>query len=211
MSINSRLLTPILLAGMSLMTLPLSTAVAHTTQISGDIAGTWHIEPNHSPKAGEPAQVWIALTKAGGELVPLDQCDCHLKVYSNSSSPTETPLLEPILQPVTSEQYQAIPGAEVIFPQVGLYELTLNGTPKAGATFKPFELRYSVTVAAGVPATQTSPDLSTNPAPDLEQQGNSASTKAGGWIIGGGVAIALILATLWLTRRNPSNRSGTSQ
>jgi hypothetical protein len=58
----------------TVMALP---AAGHKTEVSGDIAGTWHLEPNHSPRAGEPARVWIALTQQGGQAIPLEQCDCQ--------------------------------------------------------------------------------------------------------------------------------------
>ena len=41
----------------------ISPAAAHNIQVKGDIAGLWHVEPNHSPKAGETARAWVALTR----------------------------------------------------------------------------------------------------------------------------------------------------
>lgn len=131
-------------------------ANAHKTEVSGNIAGTWHIEPNHSPKAGEPAQVWIALTQKGGKIVSLEQCDCRLAVYHEGAT-NAVPLLEPPLQGISAENYQGIPGAQVTFPQIGQYQLKLTGSPKAGATFQQFELSYRVTVAVGNSTTTATP------------------------------------------------------
>lgn len=158
----------IVLLGIMSLALPVFAhpVLAHTTEISGDVAGTWHIEPNHSPRAGEPAQVWIALTRQGGTIVPLEQCECQLAVYPNPRPEAASPILKPPLAPVSAEQYQGIPGAEIRFPQAGQYELELRGSPKAEAEFQPFTFRYSVLVQAGAPprsASQPSPNPS-NPA-----------------------------------------------
>ncbi|WP_448572822.1 hypothetical protein [Trichothermofontia sp.] len=195
----------------------LPAAQAHKTQVSGDVAGIWHVEPNHSPKAGEPAQVWIALTQAGGKVIPLSACECRLTVYAGRTV-GDTPLLEPDLQAIAAEHYQGIPGATVIFPAVGQYVLQLTGTPKGNASFQPFALDYTVTVAAGQPL-RPSPV----PPPGVEltrhpQDTQSESTavvglpltssplhpRTGGVLLGGAiglVGLASLVAFCWLRRR----------
>ena len=138
-------------------------AFAHKIEVSGDVAGTWHIEPNHNPKAGEPARVWVALTRQGGQILPLNQCDCKLAIYPEPHIEGSSPLLEPALKAISAEQYQGIPGAEVIFPKIGIYKLELSGTPGPGANFQPFKINYTVTVASGGSATRESPQIKTNP------------------------------------------------
>ncbi|WP_432807940.1 hypothetical protein [Pantanalinema sp. GBBB05] len=126
-------------------------AIAHNVEVAGDVAATMHLEPNHNPKAGEPALVWFALTRQGGELIPLKQCNCRLAIYPEPRSPGSLPVLQPALKSIDAERYQGIPGAEVTFPQSGLYLMALSGTPKAGANFQAFELTYPITVTAGPP------------------------------------------------------------
>ena len=130
---------------MVLLALP---AQAHKTEVSGDVAGTWHLEPNHSPKAGEVARVWVALTQQGGRAIPLEQCDCQLAVY-NTNQPEADPVLTPTLEAMSPERFEGIPGAEVIFPAVGEYRLVLTGSPTAEGSFTPFELSDTTVVAAG--------------------------------------------------------------
>lgn len=149
-------LTPVLLTT-SLFLWAEAPVFAHKVEVSGDIAALWHIEPNHSPKSGEPAQVWIALTQKGGAIVPLEQCDCTLTVYSVPRTEDEPPVLEPPLEAISAEQYQGIPGAEVVFPEAGEYELQLSGAPQAGADFQPFELSYMAIVGVGTAAPAASP------------------------------------------------------
>ncbi|PHJ65553.1 hypothetical protein VF14_20035 [Nostoc linckia z18] len=127
----------------------LSPAAAHKVEVSGDVGGTLHIEPNDNPRAGEPSQAWFALTRRGGKVIPLAQCNCQLAVYAEPYAAGEPALLEPTLKPVAVERYQGIPGAEIVFPKPGLYQLELNGKPASGARFKPFEFKFEVTVAAG--------------------------------------------------------------
>ncbi|MFN6481579.1 MULTISPECIES: hypothetical protein [unclassified Nostoc] len=127
----------------------LSPVSAHKVEVAGDVGGTLHIEPNDNPRAGEPNQAWFALTRRGGRAIPLSQCNCQLAVYAEPYAAGEPPLLEPELKPVAAERYQGIPGAEVVFPKPGIYELQLNGKPVSGARFKPFEFKFEVTVTGG--------------------------------------------------------------
>lgn len=127
----------------------ISAASAHSVKISADVGGTLHIEPNDNPRAGEPAQAWFALTRKGGKAIALKECNCQLAIYAEPHSPGEPALLEPSLKPVKAERYQGTPGAKIVFPKPGAYQLQLNGKPASGNGFQPFELKFAVTVAAG--------------------------------------------------------------
>ncbi|MFM7427534.1 MAG: hypothetical protein ACKO7W_21465 [Elainella sp.] len=125
-------------------------ASAHSVDVTKDVAGTWHIEPDHQPRAGETAQVWVALTRKGGELLPFEQTNCSLGVYDMPRNPSDAPILQPSLRAINAEQYQSIPGADVVFPDTGLYQVELDCQPSAGAPeFAPFKMQYDVTVASG--------------------------------------------------------------
>jgi hypothetical protein len=127
----------------------ISPVFAHKVQISGDVGGTLHIEPNDNPQAGKAVLTWVALTRKGGQVIPLQQCNCQLAVYAEPRTQGSKPLLQPPLKAMSSEGYRNIPGAEIVFPKPGSYQVELKGTPKAGASFKPFQLNFNVTVAAG--------------------------------------------------------------
>lgn len=124
------------------------TASAHTIKISADVGGTLHIEPNDNPQAGKSTQAWFALNRKGGKAIALKECNCQLAVYAEPHIAGEPPLLEPSLKPVTAERYQGTPGAEITFPKPGTYLLALSGKPTKAANFKPFELKFDVTVAS---------------------------------------------------------------
>lgn len=139
-----------------------SPALAHQVQIADDVGGTLHIEPNDTPRAQADSQLWFALNRQGGEVIPLSACDCSVRVYSATDS--ATPIAQPPLQPVSAEGYSDIPGASVIFPEVGAYTVVIAGSPTGQVEFTPFELSYPVTVAAAA-----------SPAPQVEGQGEGES------------------------------------
>ena len=120
--------------------------LAHEVEVSGDVAATFHLEPNHNPRAGETAKVWFALTRRGGQIIPLEECNCKLAVFPKNHKEGDKPQMEPPLKAVSAERYKGIPGADIVFPKAGIYELELSGTAKTKTNFKPFELSYTVTV-----------------------------------------------------------------
>lgn len=168
---------------------------AHKIQIAEDVGGTLHIEPNDYPEAGKPALTWFALTRRGGQVIPLKQCNCQLVIYAEPRVAT-APLLKPALEPVAVEQYKGIPGAAIAFPKAGAYELQLRGTPTAGANFQPFELKFNVTVTGAAPT--ASPQAARSPSESAEQQ-TPATGRALPIFFVPGVIIAL--GILWLVVR----------
>ena len=120
--------------------------MAHNVEISKDVAATFHITPNHNPKVGQQAQAWFALTRRGGKSISLSECSCNLKVYAVPRTANAEPILQPELIPIDVERYQDIPGANIIFPQAGSYELEISGTAKDNSSFSPFEMTYDVNV-----------------------------------------------------------------
>jgi hypothetical protein len=136
--------------------LPFALASAHNVKTAADVGGTLHIQPNDNPRAGERSLLWVALTRKGGKVIPLKECNCQLAVYAEPHSPNEPALLEPPLQAISAERYKGIPGSEITFPKPGAYLLQLSGKPASGASFQPFKLKFEVTVAAGsASATET--------------------------------------------------------
>jgi hypothetical protein len=176
------------------LTLLATPVFAHTVKVAEDVAGTWHVEPNHNPKAGEPARAWVALTRKGGKLLSLDQANCRLAVYNQPKKSGDTPVLQPALKAISAEKYQGIPGADLVFPKAGIYQLELGCTPKIAGSFKPFQMQYEVTVAAGAAPTPKAETRST-PQEKTEKTLNSES-QSGGSNSGGmvwAIAVGLLL------------------
>lgn len=168
-----------------LLTTLLATPVAaHNVETAQDVGATFHIEPNDAPRAGKSELAWFALTQKGGKLIPLEDCNCQLAVYSQPSIKGSPPLQQPPLKPVSAKRYKGIPGAEITFPKPGAYQLQLTGTPTNSANFTPFELKFDVTVAPGAPAPKTSLQTAQSPQ-EIKQPENR-------WLIPA-IAIATIL------------------
>ncbi|MBW4663965.1 MAG: hypothetical protein KME01_07160 [Chroococcus sp. CMT-3BRIN-NPC107] len=150
----------------NLLTTP---ANAHKIETYKDVGATIHIEPNDSPRAGEIALAWFALTHKGGKIIPLDECNCKLSLYSQPLKVGTAPISQPPLKAVSQESYRDIPGAEITFPAAGAYQLQLQGSPKAGAKFSAFELKFDIDVAPGVAAPKSSDRISTQISPQEPQ------------------------------------------
>lgn len=170
-----------------------SPAIAHEVQTSGDVGVTQHIEPNDTPRAGEPNLVWFALTRQGGQPIALQDCQCRLAVYAVPHAAGDRPLQEPLLKPAAAEGYAGVPAAEITFPQVGAYELVLSGKPNLPDAFQPFTVKFAVTVAAGKPvmpspaAASPAASASASPSPAATAPAPAASPF---WVI---IPVVLVL------------------
>lgn len=171
---------------------------AHNVKTDADVGATFHIEPNHNPSAGESARAWFALTRAGGKIIPLTECDCQLAVYSQSSPGGDEPILEPTLKSISPEQYQDIPGAEITFPEAGSYELRLTGKPNSGNSFQPFELSYTVNVGKS----QITSSPSTTEVASAGNETESTNIIISQWLIPGLItALILGMGICWWRKR----------
>lgn len=206
-----RLLSPSPNSCVALLCLLLAApAMAHQVQISGDVGGTKHIEPNDLPRAGEPSLTWFALTRRGGQVIPLAACRCELAVYAQPRRPGDEPLLRSQLRPIAADGYQDIPAADVTFPAVGVYDLVLQGQPAVPEDFQPFELTFAVTVAARA-ASPPSPAAASGDAAAAGQElddptefmsdGGRSPIRLG---IGLSILLVLVGGGVWALRRQRS-------
>ncbi|HEY9643382.1 MAG TPA: hypothetical protein V6C57_23030 [Coleofasciculaceae cyanobacterium] len=120
---------------------------AHEVQISGNVGGTMHIEPNDTPQAGAASLTWFALNRRGGQPIRLADCQCTLSVYAQPRRPGDSPIQQPTLSASDVEGRSSVPSAKITFPRAGAYDLVLRGQPAAAGSFSAFELKFSVTVA----------------------------------------------------------------
>ncbi|MDJ0647816.1 MAG: hypothetical protein QNJ60_03845 [Xenococcaceae cyanobacterium MO_188.B19] len=140
-------LIPNICSSLLLLSLFNTQVLSHNIKTDGNVGVTFHIEPEHSPIAKEPSQTWFVLTRRGGTIIPLSECDCELNIYYQSSNSQSQLVQTPPLKPLSPEQYQNIPGADIIFPDAGIYDLELVGKPLNNSNFQPFSVTYSVTVS----------------------------------------------------------------
>ncbi|GAB4344943.1 MAG: hypothetical protein Fur0042_09220 [Cyanophyceae cyanobacterium] len=150
---------------------------AHTVQRAGNVAVTFHIEPNHNPRSGEPSKAWFVLTRPGGNPIALEECDCVLSVHPLPRRPGDRPESTPPLAAINAETFRAIPGATVTFARSGAYELVLTGQPRSPDGFTPFSVSYGVTVLGGANRAAASPTPTTTVPPDAETIAATESTS----------------------------------
>lgn len=177
--------------------------LAHETEVSGEVGGTAHIEPNDNPQAGTPSLAWFALTRQGGKLIPLEACTCKLSLYAQPRQAADTPIAEPSLRPVSAEGYQNVPGTDITFPQVGAYDLVLQGQSKTPNDFSPFELTFDVTVATGQSAATPDTPVTPTPAPSSIAPPTTPTAERANWLfwaIPVGI-VAIVLPLLLRSRK----------
>ncbi len=148
-----------LVSGVTSINTNVSLASAHKIKIDAQVGATLHIEPNDNPRAGESAKTWFALTRKGGKVIPLSECDCKLKVYKEPLKTESSPILQPPLRAVSAEKYKGIPGTNIVFPSPGAYQLKLSGSAATAGSFQSFELEFPVTVAAGKKVVKNTDEL----------------------------------------------------
>jgi len=179
-----------------------SPVFAHKVKISEDVGATLHIEPNDNPRAGEPAQAWFALTRKGGKVIPLAECNCQLTVYLEPRKPDETALLKPNLKAIVAEKYQGIPGADIIFPKPGAYLLELNGKSVKAGDFKPFKLMFEITVAAGTSSANPSSTQKSQVKQENQKSDSSPFSQTALVAVSISVLAGILGITLKLFKRN---------
>ena len=200
----------ILFSSLLLSTVLSTSVLAHNIQTDGNVGVTFHIEPDHSPRAGEESQAWFALTRQGGELIALSECDCELKVYLESATGNE-PILNPTLVAISPEQYRDVPGAELVFPQPGIYQLELTGKPTQEGSFTPFQVSYPVTVNPSIaPSLKEVKSEEVTTTPQEQIQANNIVTEEPEialspqfipWAIGGLAVVVGIVAVVNFSKK----------
>lgn len=120
---------------------------AHTVNIDrqAGVAGTWHIEPDHNPKVNQPTRVWVALTTRGGAPLPLSNLQCRMAVFALPRRSADASIQQYPVKPVNAEKWTNIPGADVVFPKAGRYQLQLDCTGRGTNPIRPFRLTYDTT------------------------------------------------------------------
>lgn len=114
----------------------------HTVNIDrgAGVAGTWHIEPNHNPRANQPALVWVVVTRRGGQQISMADLRCQLLVFRLPKR-GDRPLQTLPVRSIDAENFRGIPSAKVTFPQQGRYQLSLQCSRP-----QPFQLTYETIV-----------------------------------------------------------------
>lgn len=122
-----------------LATLVIPAALAHEIARDGNVGGLIHIEPDDAPLVGKPNPASFEVNQRGGRPVLLSGCACRLSIYAGGVRPGARPASTPKLSQGKGELQ-----ATLTFPAAGAYTLVLQGRPRAGASFPPFTLKWTV-------------------------------------------------------------------
>lgn len=113
---------------------------AHTLKSDGSIGAVIHIDPEDDPIIDEPANFFFEFKDTENKFNPTD-CTCLVTVSKAGqeffSEQLETSTQEPSL---TSASFS------FTFPEKGVYQVKVAGTPTATSSFEPFEITYDLRV-----------------------------------------------------------------
>ncbi len=112
-------------------------ALAHDLARDHRVGALMHLAPDDDPKAGEVTEAFFALGELGGAPITLAQCACTLDVLRGSPDGAALPAAR------LRDDHGHL-SAQLTFPTPGAYTLRLRGAPRAGATFAPFTLSWTV-------------------------------------------------------------------
>lgn len=100
-----------------------------------------------------------------------------MAVYSQPRKGGNSAVLQPTIKAISALKYQSVPGADIVFPNTGRYQLELSCTLKTQGNFQPFQLKYDVVVAPGATApASNNVETSSLPKKPTESQKTAVST-----------------------------------
>ncbi len=126
-------------------------ALAHSTDGNEGITAQLHIDPVDNITAGQEAKFYFIFQDPNGTF-EIGRCDCVIVLTKDEVEQDRQPIQ---LQNSAYASFGTYPLYIKTIPDPGMYELHLEGAPKDGATFPPFELNFDVHVAEANGITDT--------------------------------------------------------
>lgn len=112
------------------------TLFAHNLENVRSIGAVLHINPDDSPIVRQPATLVFSMSDQEN-LFNAKQCACTLSIKRGEDN-----LGSLEVNAISLDKLELV----YTFPEVGPYTLTLNGIPKDGAIFEPFNLDFDLQV-----------------------------------------------------------------
>lgn len=116
-------------------------AQAHVVKNTGTVGVVMHIAPQDDPTAGEETTLHLTF-KDTSEKLWIRECDCTLNLMQSGDVISSIQLKDDVVVETIQVSRPVI-----IFPEMGVYELVIAGSPLDGESFESFELRYPVRVS----------------------------------------------------------------
>ncbi len=114
---------------------------AHVLKSEGTVGAVMHISPQDDPAAREVTTLYLSF-KDTADKMRLRDCDCILELKKSGEH-----IASVALQDDEVAQTVQRSTAQIVFPEVGVYELVVSGSPKVSDLFEPFTLVYPLRVA----------------------------------------------------------------
>lgn len=130
----------LLTAVMIFSTAGTTTVSAHVLERQGSIGAVLHIDPADDPVAGQEASLFFDFQDKDGTFSP-NLCKCRLVIERQGET-------------IHDELFNQESGGRFTFPSRDVYTVKAIGDPIDKASFKHFELDYTVRVAKGTVSSQ---------------------------------------------------------
>lgn len=180
------ILTFFLIVLLLLIVGPFNTPVyAHILLTDGSIGAVVHISPDDDPIVGENADFFFEFKDKDNKFQP-QNCDCQYEIKSGNRIVASGDLFASATNPSLENA-----SFSLIFPERGIYNLSITGTPKNSGDFNKFKLTDSIRIE------RTSQSKSTTQADNF-----FTSHYLHFFVFGAGIGIFLILLSFKI-RKNP--------
>lgn len=113
--------------------------LAHVLKVDGTISAVLHINPDDQPVSGTPTSYILFMNDSTGRF-SLKACQCRATLVQAGRALTSQRLLP---------NAQSFPAGTFTFPEPGVYNLIITGSPTTPGTFQPFTLNYLERVTQG--------------------------------------------------------------
>ncbi len=121
--------------------IPIKITKGHFVQSEDEIEVTLHINPDDNPIIGEPAKIYFQFDDPENIIAP-QTCNCMVSIFLNNE--------ELISQSLFLENEQTgfdTPSLTFVFPEKGLYQIKVTGSPINNEDFSGFASEYSLRIS----------------------------------------------------------------
>lgn len=165
---------------------PFNTPVyAHILLTDGSIGAVVHISPDDDPIVGENADFFFEFKDKDNKFQP-QNCDCQYEIKNGDNIIASGDLFASATNPSLENA-----SFSLVFPEKGIYHLSVIGKPKNSGDFNQFNLTDSIRIE------RTSESKSTN-----NEENFFTSHYLHFFVFGAGIGIFLILLSFKI-RKNP--------
>lgn len=135
-----KIITCILFAALTLSVRGIP-ASAHTLTTDGTIGATVHITPDDDPVVGQEAVFYFEIKDTTNQFNPTE-CNCIVSITKDGKQMYSASVFET----TTTADFKT-PSLTYIFPEKGMYRVSLVGKPDNAGSFQPFTLTYDIRIA----------------------------------------------------------------